>query len=98
MPTFIQILSMIRYNSFLTHREHDPKKAMAHKKFTLSFIEELMIRAGKCYYKEVEEKGNSGDYTPSPADDISIHGAKHLSQVSSISSTTTFTSTVKSGF
>ena len=79
MPTFIQILSMIRYNSFLTHREHDPKKAMAHKEFALSFIEELMIRAGKCYYKEVEEKRNSGDYTPSPADDISIHGIENLS-------------------
>eukprot|EP00957_Ditylum_brightwellii_P059697 4532524-Ditylum_brightwellii.AAC.1 len=50
LPTFIQMLAMIRNNSYLVHVDHytkkyGKKKCMSHKMFTLCMIEDLMEKA-----------------------------------------------------
>ena len=45
VPMFIQILSVIRSNSYIIHKTYFEKKALAHKDFTMEIIHTLMNRA-----------------------------------------------------
>ena len=51
MPMFLQILSIIRNNSFIVHRHLKKDKAFSHKKFTYEIIEFLMRQAHQLYSK-----------------------------------------------
>ena len=45
LPIFLQLLSIIRNNDFIVHREYFGKKALSHKTFTLEMIDWLMNKA-----------------------------------------------------
>ena len=85
MPMFIQILSMIRNNSYITHKQHDEQKAMKHKEFTLDFIDELMKRSINYYFQDVQQ----GIITATPAGNISIEDMSAMSSISALSNFTT---------
>ena len=52
IPMFIQILSMVRNNSYLVYCDHYKSKAMSHKSFTLKMIDELMSESSFYYQNE----------------------------------------------
>ena len=45
LPMFLQIMSMIRSNSYIVYRSFHRNKSMSHKKFSLKIIEYLMAQA-----------------------------------------------------
>ena len=49
IPMFIQLLAIIRSNSYIVHRSVKKDKALSHKKFTLEMIESLMNTAQHHY-------------------------------------------------
>ena len=61
VPIFIQLLSIIRNNSFLVMKAQFKGTKVTHKEFTLQIIDELMIRAEK--YSDQTRT----DFFPSPA-------------------------------
>ena len=45
IPLFIQLLGMIRNNSYLAHADHHKKKASTHKEFLYDMIKDLLAKA-----------------------------------------------------
>ena len=53
IPMFIQILSIIRSNSYIVYRSCSVMKPMTHKQFTLEMISALMMNANDEYQKNL---------------------------------------------
>ena len=77
---FIQILSMIRNNSYITHKEHNGNKTMKHNKFILNFINELMKRVATSYLDEVQDESNHQYDTLAHQDNILMSDISSMSR------------------
>lgn len=65
VPMFIQILSIVRNNAYIVHREYFGKKAISHKKFTLEMISFLMNKAHETNLPETRVTAASSSSSPS---------------------------------
>ena len=81
MPMKLQVLSMIRNNSYHVHKDGKKESALKHKKFTLEFISELMIRARRFYFDNQHKQ--SEDY-PMINSTLSLASSAASSAASSI--------------
>ena len=63
IPMFIQIMSIIRSNSYIIHKDHFKTNSMGHKKFTLHMIYYLMNKAHSTAGAEFINKSNQKTIT-----------------------------------
>ena len=88
----LQTLSMIRSNSYDVHKEGMNENALKHKAFTLQFIDELMIRARRFHYEDVNKQSEDAPTFPKINSNLSL-GSSAVSSVAS--SITTFENNTK---
>ena len=72
IPMCIQVLSMIRNNSYVIHEDYYGKDALRHKVFALRFIKRLMDRAMEYYMKQLEEYSAPATLPTDMPSDISV--------------------------
>lgn len=88
IPMFIQILSMVRNNSYLVYYDHYKNKgAMTHKSFTLKMIDELMNKSTFHYQNDTQKNSEGFQISPNTPTQVPTT-IRHLLQspASSVSS------------
>ena len=84
IPIFMQLLSIIRNNAYLVHRQNMGSDALSHKQFILEMISWLMSRAN--HFFVMEQRTNRNENTPSSSSSSSISKRrKSAAQLSSSS-------------
>ena len=81
IPMFIQVLSMIRNNSYVIHEDYYGKDALRHKVFALRFIKRLMDRAIENYMKELEKYSAPSTFPTDIPSDLSIDNGSTVSKL-----------------
>ena len=59
IPMFVQIMSIVRNNAYIVHREYFKNEALSHKKFTLETIRFLMNKAHEYSLVRKQSVGSS---------------------------------------
>ena len=66
MPMFLQIVSIVRSNSYIVYKDFKKKKAISHKSFTMATINALMKEAHATYVGPIRTSPKKKQSSPKP--------------------------------